>query len=60
MHQKTAIVPQTLRPFAKITAMLLAGNEPDGKRPDQRVEVQCDGQQIVVDGAVGSILSAGC
>jgi AAA domain/Bifunctional DNA primase/polymerase, N-terminal len=46
---KRAIVFRTLRPFAKITAMLLAGNEAEGKRPDERVEFLCDGQQIVVD-----------
>ena len=47
---KCAVVFRTLKPFAKITALLLAGNEPDGKRPDQRVEFLCNGQQIVVDG----------
>jgi hypothetical protein len=47
---KRAIVFRTQKPLAKITALLLAAIEPDGKRPDQRVEFLCDGQQVVVDG----------
>ena len=47
---KRAITFRTETPFPKFTALLLAPNEPDGQRPDQRIEMLCDGQQIVVDG----------
>ena len=47
---KRAIPFRTSNPFDKITALLLAPGEPEGARPEQRIEFLCDGQQAVVYG----------